>query len=614
MKKVILLFVALLLFSSLSAYGDFPKLINYQGMLTQLDGTTPVNDGNYNLTFKIYGSAGGTDSLWRENHPSVQVTNGLFNVILGSVTTLNLPFNTSYWLGIRVGSDAELSPRIQLTSVGYAYRALIADTATVAVSAPTGGGWTDDGTVVRLQTSTDEVGIGTTDPDANLHIYENTNGFVGIHIENPNTGSGSAEGIYFVNEDGDMAAIRLYDDNSTYPSQMRIFNNRPNGSIHLSNTGGGITFTNNGNMGITTTNPQNKLDVEGAMVVGSTYSGSYTAPSNGMLVQGNVGIGTTSPDAKLEVYHTTSGEIARFKNTQTSGWIDFYEGAIVRGYLGFGDDNSLFTDQLGDALALRSQAALQLGSGTGSDLTILGSGNVGIGTTNPEANLHIYENTNGFVGLFIENPNTGSSSAEGIYFSNENGDMAAIRLYDDNSTYPSQMRIFNNRPSGSIHFLTSNGHVTLTNDGRVVCSELQLTGGSDIAEPFEMKEPNKIEPGMVVVIDPDNPGKLKVSIKAYDRCVAGIVSGAGGIKPGVRMMSDESFKNNHHVALTGRVYALCDASFGSIEPGDLLTTSPTSGYAMKVTDYQRAQGAILGKAMTKLDKGQGLVSVLVTLQ
>jgi hypothetical protein len=176
------------------------------------------------------------------------------------------------------------------------------------------------------------------------------------------------------------------------------------------------------------------------------------------------------------------------------------------------------------------------------------------------------------------------------------------------------MRIFNNRPGGSIHLINTGGSITLENDGRVVCSELQLTGGSDIAEPFEMKEPNKIEPGMVVVIDPDNPGKLKVSTKAYDRCVAGIVSGAGGIKPGVRMMSDESFENNHHVALTGRVYALCDASFGSIEPGDLLTTSPTSGYAMKVTDYQRAQGAILGKAMTKLDKGQGLVSVLVTLQ
>ena len=150
--------------------------------------------------------------------------------------------------------------------------------------------------------------------------------------------------------------------------------------------------------------------------------------------------------------------------------------------------------------------------------------------------------------------------------------------------------------------------------GRVVCSELQLTGGSDIAEPFEMNEPDKIKPGSVVVIDPDNPGKLKLSATAFDRSVAGIVSGAGGIKPGVRMMSDQAFENNHHVALTGRVYALCDASFGSIEPGDLLTTSPISGHAMQVTDYQRAQGAILGKAMTKLDKGQGLVLVLVTLQ
>ena len=68
------------------------------------------------------------------------------------------------------------------------------------------------------------------------------------------------------------------------------------------------------------------------------------------------------------------------------------------------------------------------------------------------------------------------------------------------------------------------------------------------------------------------------------------------------------------VALTGRVYALADAAYGRIEPGDLLTTSDTSGHAMKVTDHGRARGAIIGKAMSTLDEGTGLVLVLVTLQ
>jgi hypothetical protein len=68
------------------------------------------------------------------------------------------------------------------------------------------------------------------------------------------------------------------------------------------------------------------------------------------------------------------------------------------------------------------------------------------------------------------------------------------------------------------------------------------------------------------------------------------------------------------VALTGRVYVWVDAAYGAVEPGDLLTTSDTPGHAMKVSDYAQAQGAILGKAMTGLASGRGLVLVLVTLQ
>ena len=68
------------------------------------------------------------------------------------------------------------------------------------------------------------------------------------------------------------------------------------------------------------------------------------------------------------------------------------------------------------------------------------------------------------------------------------------------------------------------------------------------------------------------------------------------------------------MALSGRVYVQADAAFGAIQPGDLLTTSDTPGHAMKVADYAKAQGAILGKAMSGLKEGKGLVLVLVTLQ
>jgi hypothetical protein len=70
----------------------------------------------------------------------------------------------------------------------------------------------------------------------------------------------------------------------------------------------------------------------------------------------------------------------------------------------------------------------------------------------------------------------------------------------------------------------------------------------------------------------------------------------------------------HPVALSGRVYVYADASELTIEPGDMLTTSTIPGHAMKATDWAKAQGAILGKAMTGLKTGKGLVLVLVTLQ
>ena len=97
--------------------------------------------------------------------------------------------------------------------------------------------------------------------------------------------------------------------------------------------------------------------------------------------------------------------------------------------------------------------------------------------------------------------------------------------------------------------------------------------------------------------------------------MAGIISGAGGVKPGMLMgQKGSSADGAFPVALTGRVYVWADASNGPIQPGDLLTTTDAPGHAMKVTDYARAHGAIIGKAMTSLQEGTGLVLVLVALQ
>ena len=96
--------------------------------------------------------------------------------------------------------------------------------------------------------------------------------------------------------------------------------------------------------------------------------------------------------------------------------------------------------------------------------------------------------------------------------------------------------------------------------------------------------------------------------------MAGVVSGANGVNPGIEMQQQGLLDGGKNVALTGRVYVHADTSNGPIEPGDMLTTSDNPGHAMRVTDHVRAQGAILGKAMTGLNHGEGMVLVLVTLQ
>jgi hypothetical protein len=91
--------------------------------------------------------------------------------------------------------------------------------------------------------------------------------------------------------------------------------------------------------------------------------------------------------------------------------------------------------------------------------------------------------------------------------------------------------------------------------------------------------------------------------------VAGIVSGAGGYKPAIVL---DRHENSAHVALMGKVWCLADADIAPIRPGDLLTTSSTTGHCRRVTDTSRAFGAVIGKALSPLPNGRGLIRVLVS--
>jgi hypothetical protein len=171
--------------------------------------------------------------------------------------------------------------------------------------------------------------------------------------------------------------------------------------------------------------------------------------------------------------------------------------------------------------------------------------------------------------------------------------------------------------SGGATLLEQSYVESLSSQGIVSAETVEIRAGADLSESFRVAKVREADPlpGMVVSIDPSNPGALRVSNEAYDRLVTGVISGAGGVRTGMLMGQKDSIATGDApVALAGRVYVRADAAGGAIQPGDLLTTSRTVGHAMKVRDLERARGAILGKAMTPLADGRGLVLVLLALQ
>ncbi len=311
-----------------------------------------------------------------------------------------------------------------------------------------------------------------------------------------------------------------------------------------------------------------------SLVFQTKISGGNPTEKVRITSSGNVGIGTTNPSKRLSLGGTG----------YTNG-LSIGDGETAPAYL-YHTASSLRIDAPGDRLQFGSVEYIE---DCGGSCINLGSANVGIGTTTPAEKLHVAGRYLRVDGLGNEQAYIGGDGAGAdVQIGSSNAAITSVALW--NTASSSRMNLY----LGALHVM----------------------GGSDLAEPFDISDSRNIKPGMLVSIDPENPGQLRISDKAYDKTVAGIVSGANGIRPGLTMMQEgtEETEGKFPVALTGRVYAWADASYGAIEPGDMLTTSNTPGYAMKVADHDRGQGTIIGKAMTSLKESRGLVLVLVTLQ
>jgi hypothetical protein len=349
-----------------------------------------------------------------------------------------------------------------------------------------------------------------------------------------------------------------------------------------------------GNVGIGATSPQTKLEVAGSIrstypdnpslytdiyyhisqgptIEGHGFSKLSLAPdgATAMTLQsdGKVGIGTTSPGQKLDV----------------NGSLHLSDGSL------FSSNNFGFLTDVGAAQTLKAGAIAITNNYTNNPPAngLYVQGNVGIGTTSPNSKLSVSGNADLTGNLTVG----GSGTASNITVKKQNTPGTNLVVIGPDAS--------------------NNGRIDLYNaSGNPIVS---IGEGLDYAESFPTSY-EKLDPGTVMSIDPSNAGKLKICESAFDKKVAGIVAGANGLNSGVKL-GMAGIEGDQPLALAGRVFCKVDGSFGAVEPGDLLTTSSTPGYAMVVKDYENARGAIIGKAMQSVVEGEKtLILVLVSLQ
>ena len=290
MARVLFSLMFILLFWGMICLAQVPREMTYQGYLT--DNSNNAITANLQLTFNIYDTQTGGSALWNEVHPSVAVIEGVFRVRLGSVTPLNLAFDAPYWLGIRVQNDPELSPRIALTGVGYSFYSLKADSVdniSGAASGDLGGNYPDptvngiqgrpvssgapnSGQVLKWTGSVwapgdDNAGTSVWATSGN-DIYNNNTGNVGIGTMNPDAKldihhEGSGFGLILDRNENGSSIIKIANSNEDY--QLGIGAGITGSPFILHHSTGGYlaTVTDNGNVGIGTSTPTEKLEVDG---------------------------------------------------------------------------------------------------------------------------------------------------------------------------------------------------------------------------------------------------------------------------------------------------------------------------------------------------------------
>ncbi len=593
----------------------------YQGRLFDANSAA---DGRYDFQFKLYygptepNQVGGTADV-----NDIDVIDGYFTAELNFGS--DVFDGNSVWLetGVRPGDSNDpnafvtLGPRQEVTPVPYSLqtRGIFVDkvgNVGIGTISPVGKLHVDGGKAKKALDGRDGTDIVLKAQDGADAVFGGIGGIGGNIILQP--GEGGRDDI----------GMRMR------PGRVGIGTEKPDATLDV-----------RGNIKITGGSPdEGKVLISDASGLASWESltslgdGDWMVSGSDMysIPSGKVGIGTTSPAAKMEVADgSMNGKLSYFYDSGFPEGRTYYSGvkgtygASVEGHLGYRYQvltfDPLYYGVYGSATTGGNNYGVY-GHASGGTTNWAGyfsgnlyvSGRVCVGTLNPGLYMLNLQGTQSGIfasgsvraGHFEDSDQTSSVElAYGVY---------GIWATGQRHYFAGDVGIGNSLPQCKLDVSGKIKAVELEVDGRTTTDELQIMGGADLAEPFEISDAAEIPAGAVVVIDEETPGQLKLSRQAYDKRVAGVVSGAGGIKSGLVLSQKGILDQGVNVALSGRVYALANCCNGPIRPGDMLTTSDTPGYAMKASDPERSYGAVIGKAMSSLQSGEGLILVLVTLQ